>query len=85
MKKLIFSAAFVLSLGLAGCGDDAAKEEKSKEETQKSVSTDKTNDSSEKDDVQENANLKAINTYTNKELGIRGQSGPILYNIEAIN
>jgi len=84
MKKLIFSAAFVLSLGLAGCGDDAAKEEQPKEETQKSVSTDKTNDSSKKDDVQENANLKAINTYTNKEVGISGQSGPILYNIEAV-
>ncbi|MGE7914637.1 hypothetical protein [Lysinibacillus xylanilyticus] len=84
MKKLFFSVAFVLSLGLAGCGDDAVKEEKPKEETQKSVSTDKTNDSSEKDDVQENANLKAINTYTNNELGISGQSGPILYNIEAV-
>ncbi|MGE7945111.1 hypothetical protein ACQKNB_23980 [Lysinibacillus xylanilyticus] len=84
MKKLIFSAAFVLSLGLAGCGDDAAKEEKSKEETQKSVSTDKTNDSPKKDDVQEDANLKAMNTYTNKELGISGQTGPILYNIEAV-
>lgn len=37
-KKLIFSAALVLSLGLAGCGADSAKEEKPKEETQKAVS-----------------------------------------------
>lgn len=33
-KKLIFSAALVLSLGLAGCGEDKAKEEPKKEETQ---------------------------------------------------
>ncbi|MEQ6357754.1 hypothetical protein ABNX05_24420 [Lysinibacillus sp. M3] len=30
-KKLIFSAALVLSLGLAGCGEDKAKEETQKE------------------------------------------------------
>jgi len=32
MKKLVFSAALVLSLGLAGCGDTATKEETPKEE-----------------------------------------------------
>ncbi|EON70672.1 hypothetical protein [Lysinibacillus sphaericus] len=31
MKKLIFSAALVLSLGLAGCGADSSKEDKPKE------------------------------------------------------
>lgn len=39
-KKLIFSAALVLSLGLAGCGEEKAKEEPQKEETQTPVSTD---------------------------------------------
>ncbi|MGE8004064.1 DUF5067 domain-containing protein [Lysinibacillus sp. NPDC093216] len=42
-KKLIFSAALVLSLGLAGCGADSSKDEKPKEET-KTASTDKTAD-----------------------------------------
>jgi len=37
-KKLIFSAALVLSLGLAGCEGDKVKEEPKKEETQKPVS-----------------------------------------------
>lgn len=41
-KKLIFSAALVLSLGLAGCGADASKEDKPKEETKTTASTDKT-------------------------------------------
>ncbi|UPW82300.1 lipoprotein [Lysinibacillus sp. Ag94] len=36
-KKLIFSAALVLSLGLAGCGEDKAKEEPKKEVTQQPV------------------------------------------------
>lgn len=40
-KTLIFSAALVLSLGLAGCGADSAKEDKPKEETQTTTSTDK--------------------------------------------
>lgn len=38
-KTLIFSAALVLSLGLAGCGADSSKEEKPKEETQTTAST----------------------------------------------
>jgi len=33
MKKLIFSAALVLSLGLAGCGEEKAKEEPGEKET----------------------------------------------------
>ncbi|MGG2114035.1 hypothetical protein ABFY60_27005 [Lysinibacillus pakistanensis] len=38
MKKLIFSAALVLSLGLAGCGEDKPKEEPGKEDTKTPVS-----------------------------------------------
>ncbi|KMY32017.1 hypothetical protein ACZ11_07540 [Lysinibacillus xylanilyticus] len=93
-KKLIFSAALVLSLGLAGCGEDKAKEEPKKEDVQTPVSSDKTNDSSKKDenkkdddkkdDVQEDDNLKSINTYTDKELDISGQTGPMKYNIDAV-
>lgn len=36
-NKLIFSAALVLSLGLAGCGEDKAKEDPKEEETQQAT------------------------------------------------
>ncbi|TQR27200.1 DUF5067 domain-containing protein [Lysinibacillus sphaericus] len=49
-KKLIFSAALLLSLGLAGCGADSAKEDKPKEETKTTASTDKTTDKEAKSD-----------------------------------
>ncbi|MED3804766.1 DUF5067 domain-containing protein [Lysinibacillus xylanilyticus] len=49
-KKLIFSAALVLSLGLAGCGADSSKDEKPKEETKTTASTDKTTDKEAKSD-----------------------------------
>ncbi|MGE6515217.1 DUF5067 domain-containing protein [Lysinibacillus sphaericus] len=44
MKKLIFSAVLVLSLGLVGCGEDVTKEDKTKEEIQTPVSSDKTDE-----------------------------------------
>jgi ABC-type glycerol-3-phosphate transport system substrate-binding protein len=51
-KKLIFSAALVLSLGLAGCGADTAKEEKPKEETTTASTGEKdTAKEEKKDDV----------------------------------
>ncbi|MFJ7887191.1 DUF5067 domain-containing protein [Lysinibacillus xylanilyticus] len=49
-KKLIFSAALVLSLGLAGCGADSSKDDKPKEETKTTASTDKTADKETKSD-----------------------------------
>ncbi|MFJ7183889.1 DUF5067 domain-containing protein [Lysinibacillus xylanilyticus] len=49
-KKLIFSAALVLSLGLAGCGADSSKDEKPKEE-KIAASTEKTTDKESKSDV----------------------------------
>ncbi|MEY9979666.1 hypothetical protein [Lysinibacillus sp. RC79] len=48
-KKLIFSAALVLSLGLAGCGEDKAKEEPKKEETQQPTAEKAQKDSGEKE------------------------------------
>lgn len=54
MKKLIFSAALVLSFGLAGCGEEKAKEEPNKEESQKPV----TADSSEKEEKNEDVYFK---------------------------
>ncbi|WP_419150412.1 hypothetical protein [Lysinibacillus xylanilyticus] len=40
-KKLIFSAALVLSLGLAGCGNDASKDDKPKENDAKTEESQK--------------------------------------------
>lgn len=48
-KKLIFSAALVLSLGLAGCGSDSSKED-NKEETKTTASTDNKADKEAKND-----------------------------------
>ncbi|WP_431811372.1 DUF5067 domain-containing protein [Lysinibacillus sp. FW12] len=50
-KKLIFSAALVLSLGLAACGEEKTKEEPQKEETQTPVSADKTDKEEKSEDV----------------------------------
>lgn len=50
-KKLIFSAALVLSLGLAGCGADTAKEEKPKEETTASTGEKDTAKETKSEDV----------------------------------
>ena len=41
-------------------------------------------DTGEGEDVQEDDSLKATNTYTNKELGITGEAGPIQYEIPGI-
>lgn len=50
-KKLIFSTALVLSLGLAACGEEKAKEEPPKEEIQTPVSADKTEKEEQSEDV----------------------------------
>ncbi|MFJ8458193.1 DUF5067 domain-containing protein [Lysinibacillus xylanilyticus] len=50
-KKLIFSAALVLSLGLAGCGADSSKDEKTKEETTTASTVEKADKEAKSDDV----------------------------------
>ncbi|MGY3186425.1 hypothetical protein [Lysinibacillus sp. TE18511] len=94
-KKLIFSAALVLSLGLAGCGTDSAKEEKPKEETttastgekdaakEDTTKEEKKDADKKEDNAYEDKDLKGIDTYS-KELNITGQSGPLKYNIEDV-
>lgn len=49
-KKLIFSAALILSLGLAGCGTDESKDE-SKDEIQTTASSGKTDKGTKNEDV----------------------------------
>lgn len=98
MKKLIFSSALVLSLGLAACGGteeepnaDTSKEEVNTTEEQPNESsestetnTTKTEESATSEDIQEDENFKGVNTYTNKDLGITGEVGPMKYEISSI-
>ena len=85
-KKLIFSAALVFSLGLAGCGNDSNKDEKPKGDSAKQetpVSTDKKDDD-KKANVEEHEEGDAIEVYSDDELGISGQSGPMKYSIDQV-
>jgi len=99
-KLLTLMVLGLLSIALVACGSDATdisgEEEKPKEETTDTGSTEekeaeapkeeepKEEESSSDEDVQEDDQLKAINTYTNKELGIEGTSGPLNYTISGI-
>ncbi|SCY98750.1 MULTISPECIES: DUF5067 domain-containing protein [unclassified Lysinibacillus] len=51
MKKIIFSAALVLSLGLVGCGEEKAKEEPQKGDVQTPVTTDKIEEEAKSEDI----------------------------------
>ncbi len=82
-KKLIFSAALVLSLGLAACGEEKVKDEETpKEEAQKPVSTDNEREgpAEESDGVgetTESALGKLTVLYKDKELNRTVNNGPV--------
>ncbi|MEK4924147.1 hypothetical protein MKX78_19760 [Cytobacillus sp. FSL R5-0569] len=93
MKKRFLFLTLILGLGifLAACGSDNTKvsdddstsgadqnEDSKEEDKSEQKSTD------EADDVQEDADTKVTNTFTNKELDISGTSGPLNYEISAI-
>ncbi len=61
----------------ASSNETTEKEEVANEETNKE-------ESSEDEDIQEDENIKNVNTYTNKELGITGEVGPMKYEIPAV-
>ncbi|WP_332647037.1 hypothetical protein [Lysinibacillus sp. 54212] len=65
MKKLIFSAALVLSLGLAGCGGDTTKD---KPKENKTEATDSNNNSDFVSDASLPNDLR-VTEYINKVLG----------------
>lgn len=60
------------------------------EETEDTAETEETEEEVEEDtevvdeNVQEDESMKATNTYTNKELGITGEIGPMQYEIQGI-
>lgn len=96
MKKFWFSVLLVYLLILGACGSDATNisdsEEPTKKETGESevVPVDANAETEEpvtdeaSEDVQEDDELKATNTFTNKELGITGTTGPMKYEISGI-
>lgn len=92
-KRLIFSAALVLSLGLAACGEEKAKEEPQKEETQTPVSTDKKEDTEKVDKKEETDGVgetteselgKMTVLYKDKELNMAVNSGPVNATLDKI-
>lgn len=94
MKRNLITILFIglISIVIAACGtettkisgnDNKAKDEVSKDnkENVKKVEKEAT---SKKEDIQEDENMKVTNTYTNKELGIKGTTGPLNYEISGV-
>lgn len=91
MKKLIFSATLISALMLAACGDDATSIQDTNEtatttstEPAEKESTTKSTEEAKDSNVEENDEMRVENLYTNKELGISGEAGPMKYNISAV-
>ena len=99
MIKKWFIPIIISFVVLAGCGSDTAEvneesenattasEETSAnmEESENTEETEEVEEAVEVDeDVQEDDSMKATNTYTNKELGITGEIGPMKYEIPGI-
>ena len=89
MKKLIFSAALILSLGLAGCGEDTSKIEPEKE-----TETPATDNGEKSDKEKEESNGVGETTeselgkmtviYKDKELNIPANNGPVNATLDKI-
>lgn len=99
MIKKWFVPIAVSSLILAGCGSDTTEVNEESESTTETASPEEaaadTEESEEveeevteatevDEDVQEDDSVKATNTYTNKELGITGEIGPMKYEIPGV-
>ncbi|MDM5229770.1 hypothetical protein [Lysinibacillus pakistanensis] len=98
MKKLIFSAALVLSLGLAGCGEEKTKEEPRKEDTKTPVSAEqnvqKEESKTDDNEVKEGPLTKAgqwtmdgqdkVTLVKIKEVNQTYKQGPINLTIESV-
>ncbi|MEK3890207.1 hypothetical protein [Bacillus sp. FSL K6-3431] len=95
MNKILLVLLLGLTLVLGACGSDTVKisggDKKPKEESAKEAEKDKEvpeevkkEAETENENVQEDDDLKATNTFTNKELGITGEVGPMKYEISGI-
>ena len=90
MKKLIFSAALVLSLGLAGCGEDTAKDEPQKETEAPATNSGEKTDKETKEEsngvgeTTESELGKMTVLYKDKELNIPANNGPVNATLDKI-
>jgi hypothetical protein len=89
-KSLLSILLGVFALSLAACGSDTTdisddEEKQSEEATNKDEEKKADTEEKAKDEnVQEDDQLKATNTFTNKELGITGTVGPMNYAISGV-
>lgn len=95
MNKKWFAPVIISSMLLAGCGSETADVSEESESTPSTENQEETSEEAEvveeieepaegEEDIQEDDSLKATNTYTNKELGITGEVGPMKYEIPGI-
>ncbi|ETP70333.1 hypothetical protein G159_02050 [Planococcus glaciei CHR43] len=97
--KFWLVSLLVISTFLTACGSESAnsnessentssESEETAEETEASKDIEAAEETEQEEtnseDVQEDDSLKATNTYTNKELGITGEIGPIKYEIPGV-
>ena len=81
-KLLTLGLAILISTSLVACGDNGKKVESEKEVSNKTEAS--TNDESKTGEVVEENGMKKIPVITDKKLNKKGKSGPIKYNIKAI-
>lgn len=95
MIKKWFAPVVISSLLLAGCGSETTDVSEESESTPSTENQEETSEETEaveeveepaegEEDIQEDDSLKATNTYTNKELGITGEIGPMKYEIPGV-
>lgn len=81
-KLLTLGLAVLISTSLVACGDNGKKVESEKEVSNKTEAS--TNDESKTGEVVEENGMKKVPVITDKKLNKKGESGPIKYNIKAI-
>lgn len=84
-KHLLISLLASAALALSACGSDVANtSEKPEKKTTSEQKQEAKHEEKKVSNVEENDQLKTTNTYTNKDLGITGTTGPLNYSIDAI-
>lgn len=81
-KLLTLGLAILISTSLVACGDNGKKVESEKEVSNKTETS--ADDESKTGEVVEENGMKKVPVITDKKLNKKGESGPIKYNIKAI-
>lgn len=81
-KLLTLGLAVLISTSFVACGDNGKKVESEKDVSNKTEAS--TNDESKTGEVVEENGMKKVPVITDKKLNKKGESGPIKYNIKAI-